>query len=178
MNKLLITAPHSFCVNRQERDCDRKALYASNTLYGQAIARNIPALLFQSHTLRSQHDLNRSPSRSIDFRVSLRQYMHAGSILIDVHSYPSDGFGLPDTMCTILGQDEEDIYLTHYLATRSVSVKFLYGSEVNDIVAESVQNGMKAYLIEFFENAPEPVIDDICSKILDWIVLNYKIKSV
>lgn len=165
---LKITAPHAYCRSEEIRDCDRIARKVA-TIMSRKAREGIKSELYISSTLRSEYDLNRKEGRGKDFRVELDSKVRSGDILIDVHSYPAGGFGDPDTLITILG-DENDTDLYNYLLKQGCNVKFLYGSYLNDIVLVAKQKGARAVLIEFNEDkSTEKDLEEECEIIINWV---------
>lgn len=167
---LIITTPHAYCVSDNIRDCDRIAKKVAIIMSEEASHLGIKHKLYISKTLRSNYDLNRKEGRGIDFRVELDAKITPGDLVIDVHSYPPFGFDEPDTLMTILG-DDNDKNLFKYLKSQGCDVKFLYGSYLNDIVLISKEKGARAVLIEFNEDrrrSTDEILRWECRKILSY----------
>ena len=122
--------------------------------------------LFDSHTPRSQVDLNRAAAHNRDFRPELRQWIqaHQGDFgVLDVHSFPGTGDSWNDATA-----NESDLVLLQTMPSdhesRVVSAVRAAGFTVavvaghpmvNDIVLEARQSGAKfALLLEFNESVP------------------------
>ena len=95
---IIITVPHSVCIDTIDRDCDRRATTAARLLYRILIAKGCDVHLHTSDLYRSETDANRLESRNTRWRKQLGELINTklktGPVfVIDVHSFPpEDGF--------------------------------------------------------------------------------------
>jgi len=106
--RVIITAPHEVCIRRGDgipnRDCDRRAFQAATRLYKEFRTLGVPTVVFYGNEYRSIYDLNRSKEynaidgrtasedwhETLKFELAKTKEEYTDSILIDVHSFPSD----------------------------------------------------------------------------------------
>src|SRR5207248_1426846 len=138
--EIILTVPHSSCLNEPERTCDLIALKAANHLKN-ALESNATVHLFKADKNRYTIDYNRFQGRFTPWRSQIRKNLKDASLLLDIHSFPneSDSFGL------LNGDIPEivilDSYLAHnkfidattstnlrnYLSSKGIAVKLLRG---------------------------------------------------
>src|SRR5271170_7049390 len=86
---ILLTCPHSKCSIDEERDCDLVALKAA-TILSRVLHMNGDIILLPSPEYRKDHDMNRKDSRDTKYRKHIKQILEHTTLLIDMHSFPSD----------------------------------------------------------------------------------------
>ncbi len=93
-NIVLISSPHTFCVSKNVRDCDKIARIASKCLKKHLSDLNLnPILKLNDNLFRFECDLNRYKCRNTNFRKNLKKtfkkYKKFILIHIDIHSFPN-----------------------------------------------------------------------------------------
>jgi hypothetical protein len=88
MKRLLVTAPHSFCVPYKYRHCDTVALNAVNHI--KDYNTNHDVKYHVSDRLRQDGDYNRSITDAEQWRKDLRNLAqsHKPDFVLEIHSYP------------------------------------------------------------------------------------------
>ena len=192
---LLITSPHAKCdLLHPKRTCDLAASLAGQTMSEEAEKCGLEYFYFPADVYRSQHDLNRKPSRTTNYRQKelkqIKKLSNQNSLLLDIHSFPNyymdeagdiNFFRKGETPPEIvLIQGPLNIYrnrkltnlLYSILSKRGIRVKILGGISVNDILNQSAEHNIPGILIEYnesFNNHPK-LLASICKTILDCII--------
>jgi len=170
---IIVTSPHSFCLSRTERDCDRVAHLAASRL----LALLPGALYFPAPLPRTQIDLNRSSSRGTEYREAISNALgelaaSANSpLLLDIHSFSKEAFDEVSVMIldNVLGTDYGR-RLAQMLNEAGINTGYLYGNSDNDIVIEARSKVVPAILIEYNESLGLEKIDQINRVIAEWIL--------
>lgn len=96
MDKVIIVAPHSKCVDPNRRDCDTRAKSIAQKIYNISVEKGFDTELFLSDELRENFDLNRAESRDTHWRRHLEdlvlKYYRDPKIrhiwILEMHSFP------------------------------------------------------------------------------------------
>lgn len=189
MIKVIITVPHGKCpdnfsnsenAKNIERKCDTRAKSAAQIIYQTMIDVDISAELYVSPIFRSEGDMNRTSTRSHDWRQmvqsKIRRYISAGYnvFVLDIHSFPdkSESFGL------IRNYIPKIVLLDHVDKPHSELVddfnlnKHMVGSSLNDIIIQARDAGADSLLLEFNENSrrlSDEEIERFAKKIVSYI---------
>ena len=176
MDKVIILAPHSKCVDLNVRDCDTRAAQIAELLANKANAE-----LFLSDELREDFDLNRSESRDRPWRRTLENhilsYYRDPSIrhiwVLEMHSFPRRSWEV--------NRDEKMIVVSipEFAPAGDTFARFLdipiyQGTEKNDIQYSYApfRDKVTVLLIESCEDKnyfPDNELDAKLQKIIDYI---------
>ena len=90
MPRLLVTAPHSFCIPARRRHCDTVALSAVNHIREYTNGHDIKYHV--SDRLRNEGDYNRPVTNNEPWRRELRELAqtHKPEFVLEVHSFPGN----------------------------------------------------------------------------------------
>lgn len=158
---IVLTAPHSFCLNTRVRTCDLLSRPASLAIYKQLTSLGIPTVLFLPSTPREFCDLNRYWCRGLFYRRLITNFLTTNrdyiGALFDIHSFPANTPTYNQGNVTLLYDvTRKDLLLNNILIKKfddyHVKVKSLEGSYMNDIVLESTSYDIPSILIEFKES--------------------------
>jgi hypothetical protein len=167
MIKVVIFAPHSYCVST-ERDCDRRAKASADALYTALLRNGVPAndITYITHeVIRENHDLNRFPSRNVEPRQRLREvvmnFYNDSNVqriyLFEMHSFPEGWeIGIEGKKIVVLNYPTNELVgslLVDYIGGNSKGIYLYNGTETIDIQVEFSPGRKKiaAFLIEFNE---------------------------
>lgn len=188
---IIITSPHSLCKPSKERTCDLAAKRAATSICSILQLKHQKWLYFPSIELREQHDLNRSSSRSTQYRTTVRNVMKStspGTLLLDIHSFPNEyldeagdinffkkGEKPPEF---VIMEGSNDVFhgtklsqlLCNNLKRLGVDCKIVSGVKVLDILNEAAEFKICGVLLEFNEDLQQKRMDLICSWIIDSIM--------
>jgi hypothetical protein len=160
---ILITAPHSYCIDEDKRDCDRISKIAAEIL-----SKELRMKAIFSTELRSTMDYNREASKDTKFQKEIDNYIETNNpkLNIDVHSFPND----PPIDFYIIVNYMND-YLTKLfdnMTNNGLDFKILQGSSKKDnqpsnfILDKMFLKGIPAFIIEFNEYLKNQRIQEIC----------------
>jgi hypothetical protein len=179
--RVVVFSPHSHCVSRR-RDCDKRAYTSTEKIYQRLIANGIdPAHIthIKHNTLRSDHDLNRFPSRGTEPRKQLREAIYKlyddetvdRIYLLEMHSFPS-GWEIPISgrNIVILNRPknlEVGRALVDYLGGPAEGVELHPGTERCDIQTEFTpgRDIIVPFLIEISEDTTKFLEADLDDKL-------------
>lgn len=173
---VVITVPHATCspITAQNRHpCDIAAPRAANALAQHFARRGLRTAVLRAEVPRATEDQNRSESRNSLFRREVDAKLERASLLLDVHSFPSDGsFGeglefvllttsLPTSNVFALESIVNGAQIVAELQKSGVSAKQLQGSPVNDLINTTISKGRLAFLLEFNESLSDERLEKI-----------------
>ena len=168
--QVVVTAPHAFCRNVVERDCDRVASRAASYLAASLTKRGHMVSVVTAWTPRAKLDLNRRTARRSEFRRDLRELLAVNQVLFDVHSFPADtkwaGVKEDEAPELVLLDNGPSPWCALGKKLQGVHFAFLEGdAKLNDIVLEAREKGLAALLLEFNESLANQRIKQICDLI-------------
>ncbi|MEM3857938.1 MAG: hypothetical protein QW478_00885 [Candidatus Micrarchaeaceae archaeon] len=168
-NTIIITAPHSYCVNKSKRDCDILAEEAARYLFKIS---KFNTYLILSNELREYLDNNRVQGRKGKFRKDLYNIMISNHILflLDIHSFDENYYEGDVAILDNIPGTNYGHNLFQYLRSKKIYVKYFYGSLINDIVKQARFLHIDSILIEFNENLRPKYLEYICDQIMQWLI--------
>ncbi len=160
--EIVIIAPHSRCVDKKNRDCDRQALSAANKLYNK-VKTLAPTHIIFADRLRKYQDLNRLSSYDSPIRYTLREIVkqctNRGNkvLLYEIHSFPEGIKGFTGNDVVLLDiLENQQINFNASFSDSDVKWKTMEGSPVNSIQKEfAFSPDVEAHLLEFNEDNNE-----------------------
>lgn len=184
MEKTIITVPHAICEDgytQKEHLCDFVSLECGKRIYEILKERGENVILlypeqtrfyFDGIGNRVSRDMNRIPSRKLNFRQRLSKEMETARKLWDIHSFPrmkkfpfnNDVYLLQDDMDFLF---DEGIKLVNKYRANGFKCELIQGSK-NDITNEAREKGLKTILLEVCEDIHENDRRDICQIFADW----------
>lgn len=174
---IIITAPHSKCVEVYVRDCDRRsseaALIVKNIL-NESSSDDCTVSLHLSTLYRTNMDANRRESRNTKWRkklasVTKENVLMGKTFVLDVHSFPPDSsFGhykvyflelqIPKELeyfDTTSSWSQEEKIASMRVIRKTLGIDggaIITASSVNDIMLSSVEMGASSILLEVNES--------------------------
>jgi len=142
----VITVPHATCVDAPQHrimhTCDYIASDVATAL-GQFIQQCGMDKVFYGNINRGETDLNRREGRDTRFRQKVREHLKPGTILVDVHSYPSYSFNYGDYDVALIGDNERiKKTLKSKLERHGYKVGTFTTNSIDDILLEARDRGV------------------------------------
>ena len=185
-SKIIVTSPHRICYSKQSRDCDIVAGEAADI-----ITRKLKAIGIRGNEHRADHDLNRSASRTTQFRKTLSDTLSkysGNSIILDVHSFPDYYFDeagdinffkkgeTPPDIVIMTGKTDKfrGVSISYELfqcLKKRYNVKIISDIDVLDILNHSSEYNIPGVLLEFNEKYAKTgtKLDNLCTDICNCI---------
>lgn len=157
MTKIILTVPHAQCpLLLNAHHCDTIAPTVAKELRNYLSSQNYKVFLYFGNVPRTVKDLNRVEARNSNFYQKVFGILEPGDILIDVHSFPPNEkrFGDNDFVFYEFKNPPNGAFVDE-LFRNVKSNRFYYsimeGSDINLIVPDALNKGVKAVLVEFNE---------------------------
>ncbi len=172
--QVLLTVPHSYCTSGDSTTnhyCDLTSTTSASTVGKHLSLLGLKWDLVTSDLWRGYCDANRSWCSELPFRQRVRGKLGPNVLLLDIHSFPSGGFGNSGDQVVLLPTEDGDmraISLQRRLISSGLNVRILQGSKLNDVVDEGSKRVKYALLIEFSEKLTPYELELASSSVAGW----------
>jgi predicted N-formylglutamate amidohydrolase len=190
---VIVTAPHSVCYSRVNRDCDRRALEAARIIVDHFRSMALPANVhfYESTYPRARVDLNRIEGALTDwtqaFERDVRSAVASGRrvVLLDIHSFPDDSEhfrGIDGASPELTLLDVEPSPHAQLLANIKRAADFEHvhrfeASRVDYLLYRALElNAVDALLFEFNEDetkTPVQKINAVAHVLMTYLIKNF-----
>jgi hypothetical protein len=171
---VVLTVPHSYCINKKVRDCDRVALENAIKLSNSLGKRKINNILLKANIIRSKKDLNRILSYGTLFHRRfdniLNKNMDKHMLVLDIHSGDFDLIQYLTILVQLSLNDNILINRMKQITYLNYTTTIRLGAKDNYIVEKAISRNISALLFEFNENHkyPKSFHNKIVDAILYW----------